>query len=173
MPDPAARPAADPGISFRDLYAYHFDETHRWRQWFEKQPAAVLDVTVGDAPLSKARDLLLHVFIVEWAYVQALNSKGFDRWTEFKNDTLANIFVCADEAEAGLRKIVDEATPSSLEDEATISGGSMTLKGTRRKFLVHTFVHGTRHWAQLASALRAAGYKTDWQHDLVLSDAIE
>jgi uncharacterized damage-inducible protein DinB len=169
--DAAAHSAS--GISFRDLFAYHLDETRRWREWLSTQPAAVLDVPVGEAPISTVRDLLLHIFIVEWIYVQALTQQPFDRWNTFKTDSLASILQCADETEAGLRKIVDTATPANLEEEAVLPAPSMTLKGSRRKFLIHTFVHGTRHWAQLASALRAHGYKTDWQHDLVMSDAIK
>jgi uncharacterized damage-inducible protein DinB len=34
-------------------------------------------------------------------------------------------------------------------------------------------MHGIRHWAQLATLLRQAGYKTDWSHDLLMSDALE
>ena len=173
MPEPAARPASAPGISFRDLFAYHLDETRRWREWLAKQPDAILDIPVGEAPIAKVRDLLHHIFLVEWIYVQALTSQPFDRWNTFKNDSLASILVCADETEAGLRNIIDGATTGNLEEEAVIPAPTMTLKGSRRKFLIHTFVHSTRHWAQLASALRAAGYKTDWQHDLVLSDALK
>ena len=173
MSDAATSPATEPGISFRDLFAYHFDETRRWRDWLAKQPEAILDIPVGEAPIATVRDLLHHIFLVEWIYVQALTSQPFDRWNTFKRDSLASIFVCADETEAGLRKIVDSATAANLDDEAVLPAPSMTLKGSRRKFLIHTFVHGTRHWAQLASALRAGGYKTDWQHDLVLSDAIK
>lgn len=173
MSEPAISLASESGISFRDLFAYHFDETRRWREWLAQQPAAILDVPVGDPPIATVRHLLLHIFIVEWIYVQALTQQPFDRWKAFKSDSLESIFVVADQTEAGLRKIVDSATAANLADGATLSHPKLTVKGSRRKFLVHTFVHSTRHWAQLASALRAAGYKTDWQHDLVLSDTMK
>ncbi len=38
--------------------------------------------------------------------------------------------------------------------------------------LTHAVVHAIRHWAQLATLLRQQGYKTDWQHDVLFSDAI-
>jgi hypothetical protein len=39
--------------------------------------------------------------------------------------------------------------------------------------LIHTLMHSIRHWAQLATELRKAGFKTDWPHDLLFSDVIE
>lgn len=173
MPETGVISDTEPGISFSDLFAYHFDETCHWREWLFRQPEAILDLPVGEAPIAKIRDLLHHIFLVEWIYVQALTGQPFDRWSTFASDSLASIFECGDEAEAGLRKIVECATAANLREEAVIQAPTMTLKGSRRKFLTHTFVHSTRHWAQLASALRAGGYKTDWQHDLVLSNAIK
>src|SRR5438874_2703066 len=47
------------------------------------------------------------------------------------------------------------------------------VKPTRRKCFIHVVVHSTRHWAQLATALRAAGHAQDWQHDLIFTTAID
>jgi uncharacterized damage-inducible protein DinB len=47
------------------------------------------------------------------------------------------------------------------------------MKASRRKCFTHAFLHGTRHWAQLATALRLAGYKQDWQHDFIFSPAMQ
>jgi uncharacterized damage-inducible protein DinB len=173
MPEPATAAVSDAAISFRDIFAYHLDEARRWREWLAKQPDTILDIAVGEPPIAQVRDLLHHIFLVEWIYVQALTNQPFDRWNTFKSDSLASIFLCADETEAGLRNIVDSATAANLEEEAVLPAPSRTLKGSRRKFLIHIFVHSTRHWAQLASALRAGGYTTDWQHDLVMSDVLK
>jgi uncharacterized damage-inducible protein DinB len=36
----------------------------------------------------------------------------------------------------------------------------------------HAMLHGVRHWAQLATALREAGHGTDWGHDFLFSDVM-
>ena len=33
-------------------------------------------------------------------------------------------------------------------------------------------LHGIRHWAQIATALRKAGYKQDWPHDFIFTEAV-
>jgi uncharacterized damage-inducible protein DinB len=37
---------------------------------------------------------------------------------------------------------------------------------------VHLFMHGIRHWAQIATALRQAGYPRQWEHDWLMSEAV-
>ncbi len=164
------------GISFNELLAYHETETARWRAWFEKQPAAVLDVAAGEqgTELANVRGLLFHSFVCEWAYAQILLGQSWDDWKKFDPSTLAGVFAVAEEAQAKLRQWADSAD----EEEAnricrlSVAEKDFSLSGSARKFFVHAIVHSIRHLAQLASALRAAGYKTDWQHDLALSDAV-
>lgn len=38
------------------------------------------------------------------------------------------------------------------------------------KMVAHMLVHGIRHYAQLATALRAQGHPQPWQHDLILGE---
>ena len=52
----------------------------------------------------------------------------------------------------------------------TVSAG--TLHASRRKLFAHILLHSIRHWAQLSSLLREAGYKTTWPKDLLFSRAI-
>ena len=47
------------------------------------------------------------------------------------------------------------------------------VSGSIRKFLTHIALHSTRHWAQMAMLMRQQDYKTDWQHDSVVSDAMK
>ena len=168
--------SADLGISFHDLFRYHADETRRWRQWLEKQPPEAIDIPMGaeaNQEIGTVRSMLFHIFIVEWVYAQILNGLPYDGWSQFQQDSLETIFRASEAAQAGLRKFLDTATPELLAGDATISGRGMTMTGSRRKFLMHTFLHSARHWAQLAMVLRQHGHKTDWQHDLVLSDVIK
>jgi uncharacterized damage-inducible protein DinB len=36
------------------------------------------------------------------------------------------------------------------------------LRASERKMFAHAMLHGVRHWAQLATALREKGHGTDW-----------
>jgi uncharacterized damage-inducible protein DinB len=47
------------------------------------------------------------------------------------------------------------------------------VDASRRKLFAHILLHSTRHWAQLSSLLREAGYKTEWAKDFLFSEAME
>jgi uncharacterized damage-inducible protein DinB len=43
---------------------------------------------------------------------------------------------------------------------------------SRRKIALHALLHGHRHWAQLASLVRAAGFSSGFGGDLLFSQAL-
>jgi uncharacterized damage-inducible protein DinB len=43
---------------------------------------------------------------------------------------------------------------------------------SRRKIAAHALFHGQRHWAQLATLLRNAGYPAKFRGDLLFSPAL-
>jgi uncharacterized damage-inducible protein DinB len=47
------------------------------------------------------------------------------------------------------------------------------LRSSKRKIFLHAMLHGVRHWAQLATALREAGYPTNWAKDFLYSEVME
>jgi uncharacterized damage-inducible protein DinB len=53
----------------------------------------------------------------------------------------------------------------------TLQGGEYRI--TPRKLLFHCLVHETRHWAQIALALRRAGLEPPGSHDLIYSRALQ
>ena len=48
-----------------------------------------------------------------------------------------------------------------------------TIRASKRKMFAHAMLHGVRHWAQLATALREAGYATNWGKDFLYSPVME
>jgi uncharacterized damage-inducible protein DinB len=162
-------------IAFADLLRYSESETEKWRAWLEKQPSELLDLPFGDAAkrMGNVRDMLWHIFIVEWVYACVINDEPFGSWDQFRRETLADLFGIRTQAHARLSAYLARATEADMTRRLTLSGGGTTIHGSTRKFLTHTFFHSLRHWAQLATVLRQHGYQTDWQHDFVLSDVIE
>jgi uncharacterized damage-inducible protein DinB len=43
---------------------------------------------------------------------------------------------------------------------------------SRRKVVAHALFHGQRHWAQLATLVRTAGFPANFRGDLLLSAAL-
>jgi uncharacterized damage-inducible protein DinB len=75
------------------------------------------------------------------------------------------IFSAADSAFLTWRKVLEKTHEEKWDEMMSFPAPTENMKASRRKCFTHAFLHGTRHWAQLATALRRAGYKQDWQHD--------
>lgn len=161
-------------ISFAELLDWNESETNKWRVWFKSQPAAVLDVPVQIAQTKNLREFLLHIFAVELRYAQRLNDEPVSSYEELPTGSVADLFSIGERARAGLRKYLANATDEqlkSVQEFPTRTAG--TLRASERKMFAHTLIHSVRHWAQLATALREAGYETKWMKDFLMSEGME
>jgi uncharacterized damage-inducible protein DinB len=155
------------------LLDYVEEETRKWTRLFQQHPAA-LDVKLDIAHVENVRGLLHHIFAVEHRYAQRLYEEpntAFDQIPSEPNETLFGI---GDQARIRIRKFIAEADEKKLAQNVTfqtVSYGVLTV--TFRKCLTHALIHSVRHWAQLATELRRAGYKQDWQHDFLFTKAME
>jgi len=167
-------PATLDQISFTDLLDWNESEAGKWRAWFDSQPAAVLDVPVRVAQTNNVREFLLHIFAVELRYAQRLNREEISSYESLPQGNVAELFSIGDRARAGLRKYLASATDDELNtvlEFPTRSAG--TLRASERKIFLHTMLHSVRHWAQLATALREAGYEAKWPKDFLFSEVME
>jgi len=161
-------------ISFADLLDWNESETKKWQAWFESQPAAVLDVPVQIAKTKNVREFLLHILAVELRYAQRLNGEPVTSYEELPTGSLGDLFSIGERARAGLRKYLASTTDDELKhvlEFPTRSAG--TLRASERKIFLHAMLHSVRHWAQLATALRQAGYEAKWMKDFLASDVME
>lgn len=176
MSDTTAVPhatSAHDALSFRDLLAYTGQETARWEEWLRAQDAAVLDVSLGDAKWKTVGDLIFHVFVVERRYTERLHDEPATAYEAIPRGTLDEIFAIHRESRPRLERWVATAPAEEWERVLTfqtITAG--TMSASKRKIVAHALVHGIRHWAQIAMALRQAGRPTPWMHDLLASDAV-
>ena len=64
----------------------------------------------------------------------------------------------------------DEDLASVMEFPTRTAG---IVRASKRKIVMHALLHSVRHWAQLATALREAGYPTNWGKDFLYSPVME
>lgn len=161
-------------ISFAELLDWNESEAGKWRAWFEAQPTAVLDVPVKVAHTNNVREFLLHIFAVELRYAERLNDQKVTSYEELPTGSVADLFGIGDRARTGLRTYLGKTTDDRLkavQEFQTRTAG--TLHASERKMFAHTMLHSVRHWAQLATALREAGYETNWGKDFLMTDVME
>jgi len=161
------------GISFQELMHYNDAETRRWHEFLEQHPDA-LDLEVGIAGAKDIRGLVLHIFAVELRYAERLLGASVTSYEQLPIGSVDEIFRIGDTARQKIRQYLAQATDADLRTVLTFETRTAgTLSSSKRKIVAHVHLHGTRHWAQIAAALRQHGYKQDWPHDFIFTDALE
>ena len=161
-------------ISFQDLLSANEAETQKWRAWFEQQTAAVLDVPLSIALAKNVREFLLHIFAVELRYAERLAGLPITDYETLPTGSVNELFGIGERARAMYRDYFVTATDADLANMMEFNTRTAgTLRASKRKMFAHAMLHGVRHWAQLATALREAGYPTNWGKDFLYSEVME
>ncbi len=160
-----------PALSYAVLLAYTDEETRRWRAYFDQNPKA-LDVPIG-GERKDVRGLVTHLFVSEYRWGQHLAGEQPASPDSFKPQNIDEIWAIYATARKRLEGWVAGATPEDLAQILTVK--SVTYGETvvsKRKILTHALIHGIRHWAQIATALRQSCFVSGWSHDVLFSPAL-
>ncbi len=157
------------GITFVELLDYTDDETRRWKEFFQKNPAA-LDVATDVGGAKNVREVVTHIFMAELVFGGGVLGEPRPDFEKIPKATREEIFAIGDEARRKIRQFLTRADDFQFGEIVPFGRAGDVSK---RKMLVQALTHGMRHWAQLATDLRRAGYQTDWVHDLLMSPAIK
>ena len=157
------------GITFVELLDYTDDETRRWKEFFQKNPAA-LDAPTDVQGVKTVRELVTHIFFAELLFGGGVLGEPRPDFEKIPKGSLEEIFAIGEEARKKMRQFLTRADDWQMGE--IVSFGRMG-DVSKRKMLVQAMTHGMRHWAQLATDLRRAGFATDWVHDLIMSPAIK
>jgi uncharacterized damage-inducible protein DinB len=159
-------------LTFDELARYTSEERDKWRGWFLVHAEALeLEVQPGGR-YTTVGALIDHIFLVERRHLQRLRGAPLDTETGLSGRHSPPLF----DYGASVRRELDQFV-SELDDEAademrtiTVQSGEYTM--TPRKLLFHCLLHETRHWAQIALAIRRAGLDPPGNHDLFFSRAL-
>lgn len=161
------------GATFGELLAYTDAETERWFGWLRGQGPEVLEVRMGEGARETVRDVMAHVFGVELRYAQRLAGRDVTGFEQLDTSTLDALRRIHHTSRNILRAYLERGTAGEREREITFQTRSLgELTATAHKVTLHALLHGIRHWAQIATALRLAGRPQPWQHDWLMSDAV-
>ncbi len=153
-----------------ELVRYAMGESARWRAWLAEQDPSVLALPVGEAQIATVGTLLAHVAGVDVIYAGTVAGEVRPAYEWPGVDALDPIFAQEDEAFGKLVAFLEDAGEGALDRELTLRVRGYRLTASAGKMIAHMLVHGIRHYAQMATALRAAGHAQPWQHDLILGD---
>ena len=112
-----------------------------------------------------------HIFSVELRYTQRLRGEAVSDWQELIAYTsLEDVFAFGDNARALLVDFLTTAPETELGRVLTfktVTAGEVTA--SKHKIASNIFLHGIRHWGQIATVVRQNGFPVQWPHDALLS----
>jgi uncharacterized damage-inducible protein DinB len=160
-------------LSYNEFMRYTQEERDKWRAWFVAHPDAMeIEVQPGGRHATVG-SLIDHIFLVERRHLQRLTDAPLDTRTGLSGKHAPPLFDYGASVRRELEHFASQLDEDAADEPRTFtvqSGGDFVL--TPRKLLFHILLHETRHWAQIALALRRAGLEPPGNHDLFYSRAL-
>ncbi|WP_420125133.1 DinB family protein [Longimicrobium sp.] len=161
-------------LELSTLAGYVEHETERWRDWFQAVPPEVLDLPLGPGADGTVRTLVKHIFAVELRYAQRLVGEAVSGYDELADGTVEQLWHIHHTANATRGRYLADASAEAL-DRVLVSETRKLgrIESRAHTVLIHSLIHGIRHWAQVAMVLRQHGHGGLWEHDWLLSPAVQ
>ena len=157
-------------LRYETLLELTSTEQHRWHDWFVERPQAWA-VPFATGRMATIGGVVTHIFAVELRYAQRLLDREVTSWEDFRQASIDDVFELGDNARGLLVQFLTSAPDSELDHVLTfqtLTAGTVTA--SKHKIASNIFLHGIRHWGQIATVLRQQGFADQWPHDLLLSN---
>ena len=157
-------------LTYKLLLEFTSVEQHRWHDWFEAHPNA-WTVPFASGRMATIGGVVHHIFGVELRYGQRLRDERVTEWDEFRETSIEDVFELGDFARVQFVDFLTTAKESELDKVLTfktLTAGMVTA--SKYKIASNIFLHGIRHWGQIATVLRQNDFTDQWPHDMLLSD---
>lgn len=173
------RPVAGPvlttmtlALSLDELLRYTGAERGKWRQWFATYPDALEAPVQPGGRFPTVGKLIDHIFLVERRHLQRLTGSAVAESTGLTGSHAPPLFDYGSSVRRELEHLAGELDGDLAEEVRTFHLRDRDWPMTPRKLLFHILLHEIRHWAQIAMAVRLAGYAPPGDHDLFYSSAL-
>jgi len=159
-------------MTFGELVRYTNGEREKWRRWFGEHPAALDAPVQGEGRLPTVGKLIDHIFLVERRHLQRLTSQPLSESTGLTGNNASPLFDYGASVRRELEQHVEDLDDDAIDTMREFEVREKKWPMTPRKLLFHILLHETRHWAQIALAVRLAGFEPPGDHDLFFSTAL-
>lgn len=166
-PDASAAAA----ITLEELVGWADESARNWIGFLASQPE-VQQLPCAIFNAGTVLGLVRHIFVVEWRYAQHLAGRPVPPYSSFPEGPLETWASLHAETMAQLGVLLSDSSQDWNETMEWVTLTAGTVRASRRKMFAHPLLHGIRHWAQLASLVRAAGFPPPFPGDLLVSKAL-
>jgi uncharacterized damage-inducible protein DinB len=159
-------------LRFDELLHYTNSEREKWRGWFGGHADALEAPVQSGGRFPTAGKLIDHIFLVERRHLQRLLAEPLSNQTGLTGNNAQPLFDYGASVRRELEQYVQDLDDDVADQERAFQVGDQPLSMTPRKLLFHILLHELRHWAQIALAVRVAGFEPPGNHDLLYSTAL-
>ena len=162
-------------FSFDEFLDYTAEEREKWERWFADKPASIYAARVQDeGNFPTVWQLMDHIFMVEKRHTQRLaNETPLVETTGVHEPDVAAIFAWGRAARERFQRAFGSLSEAEASTPRSFLVMGKTYSFTPRKLAFHVMMHEVRHWAQIATAVRNAGFPPPGQPDLIFSRAMK
>jgi uncharacterized damage-inducible protein DinB len=162
-----------PAITLEELLIWNQESSNFWKAHLDANPA-LLELPCGIGGAANVQQFVAHIWAVELRWSQriaGLPQLGREDTPAGPLDALFDLHLKAVQV---FRAMLDN--PAQNWDETMPLDYPWlppeSRKASRRKLVAHALFHGQRHWAQLATLTRVAGFPSGFQGDFLLTSAL-
>jgi uncharacterized damage-inducible protein DinB len=160
-------------LAFDELLQYTSDEREKWRAWLRAHPSAMeVAVQPAGSRLPSVGKLIDHIFLVEQRHLQRLREEPLSNSTGLTANNAPPLFDYGASVRREPERFVEALDEDLADQMRTFNVQDRDWLMTPRKLLFHILFHEIRHWAQIALAVRSAGFDPPGDHDLFYSRAL-
>jgi len=161
------------GITLEELSDWNNESALYWKSHFEANPH-LLALPCGIGGAVTVQDLVRHIWGAELRWAQRLAGVPETAREKIPPGPLDALFELHRHAVEIFHNLV--AAPESAWNESYTLNFDWVPAGkrnvSRRKVAAHALFHSQRHWAQLATLVRNAGFPSNFRGDLIFSPAL-
>jgi uncharacterized damage-inducible protein DinB len=158
-----------------ELIGYTGEEREKWERWLGGQPPEATRAAVQTSGrFTTVWALMDHVFLAEKRHTQRIQREiPLAQVTGVAGGDTPALFAFGRAARAAFKGLVNAIRPDEAAQVRDFEMAGAVYRITPRKLIFHTLIHEVRHWAQIATALRNAGFDPPGQHDLLFTNTLE
>ena len=161
------------GISLEELLAWSQETSNFWKGHLDANPQ-LLELPCGIGGTDNVQAFVRHIWGVDLRWSQRLAGLPVMDREQMPTGPLDALFDLHSQAVEIFRGLL-AAPGESWEQPFVLDMDWLPLEArtmSRRKVAAHALFHGQRHWAQLATLVRTAGFSSGFKGDLLFSPAL-
>lgn len=160
-------------ISVEELLTWNQQSAAFWKAHFDANPA-LLELPCGIDGAPNVQELVRHIWMAELRWAQRVASLPILARENLPKGPLEALYGLHLQATQIIRSLL--SSPShDWEKIFTLEYDWLAPElqsASRRKLVAHALFHSQRHWAQLTTLVREAGFPSAFQGDLIFSPAL-